>query len=68
MAEQPTPRPTARYQLFVIGPNDLLRTSSGKAQLFDTFEDAEAAMREHGGIIQPEGARPPGGFDHSFHS
>jgi hypothetical protein len=52
-----------RYQVFVIGPNDLLRTPAGTVRLFDTHAEAHAAAQEYGGFVQPASAAPPGGFD-----
>ena len=64
---QPSPAPTPqRFQVFVIGPNDVLRTTSGSVRLFDTHEEAQAAAGEHGGFVQAAGAAPPGGFDRPF--
>jgi hypothetical protein len=56
----------ARYQVFVIGPNDFLRTPAGDIRLFTSMEEAHQAAREHGGFVQPEGSSPPGGFDRPF--
>lgn len=53
-----------RFQVFVIGPNDVLRTPAGNPRLFDSHEEAQAAAQEHGGFVQAAGAAPPGGFDH----
>jgi hypothetical protein len=64
VAHQSSPRD--RYQVFIIGPNDVLRTQAGAVRLFDTLEDAQQAAREHGGFVQPAGAAPPGGFDRTF--
>ena len=55
-----------RFQVFVIGPNDVLRSPAGTVRLFDTQAEAQAAAEEHGGFVQPAGAAPPGGFDRSF--
>jgi hypothetical protein len=60
------PSPSHRYQIFIIGPNDVLRTPSGTVRLFDTLEDAQRAAQDHGGFVQPAGASPPGGFDRTF--
>ena len=65
----PTPGPGAadgRFQVFVIGPNDLLRTAAGAVRIFDSYQAAQEAVAEHGGFIQPAGTPPPGGFDRTF--
>ena len=64
----PTPPPPAapRWQVFVIGPNDFLRTPAGDVRLFTSVEEARQAAQEHGGFVQPAGSAPPGGFDRSF--
>lgn len=66
MSQPPTPPAMRRYQVFVIGPNDALCTPGGSVRLFDTHAEAEAAARAHGGLVQPAGAAPPGGFDRPF--
>ena len=63
MMQQPG---TQRYQVFVIGPNDVLRTPAGDVRLFTSIEEARQAAAEHGGLVQPAGAAPPGGFDRTF--
>lgn len=65
---QPSPHrsPAPRFQVFVIGPNDVLCTPAGTVRLFDTQEEAQRAALEHGGFVQPAGAAPPGGFDRTF--
>lgn len=62
--QQPASTKQQRFQVFVIGPNDFLRTLAGNVRLFDTHEAALAAANEHGGFVQAEGSAPPGGFDH----
>ena len=67
MTQQGSPAPgVPRYQVFVIGPNDVLRTPTGSVRLFTSIEEARQAAAEHGGFVQPAGAAPPGGFDRSF--
>jgi hypothetical protein len=61
-----TPNPE-RYQVFVIGPNDFLRTPAGNVRLFTSYEEARRAVEEHGGFIQPAGSAPPAGFDRPTH-
>lgn len=55
-----------RYQVFVMGPNDLLRTSAGAARLFTSLEEAQRVATEEGGFVQPAGQSSPGGFDRPF--
>jgi hypothetical protein len=57
------PSSPERYQVFVIGPNDFLRTPAGSVRIFTTYDDAQQAVREHGGFIQTAGDAPPAGFD-----
>ena len=66
MTQSSPPPKHQRFQVFVIGPNDVLRTTSGSVRLFDTHEEAQAAAAEHGGFVQPAGATPLGGFDRPF--
>ena len=66
MSQPPSPPAASRYQVFVIGPNDVLRTPAGTVRLFDTHDEAQAAAKEHGGFVQTAGAAPPGGFDRPF--
>jgi len=65
-AETSQPAGAERFQVFVIGPNDVLRTAAGTVRLFETHEAAQAAANTHGGFVQPAGAAPPGGFDRPF--
>ena len=55
-----------RYQVFVIGPNDWLRTSAGDVRIYDTIAAAQAAAATAGGFVQTAGAAAPGGFDRTF--
>ena len=66
MGNASPPPANHRFQVFVIGPNDVLRTPAGTVRLFDTQAEAQAAANEHGGFVQPAGAAPPGGFDRTF--
>lgn len=58
--------PAPRWQVFVPGPNDFVRTPAGAVRLFASVEEAQAAAAEHGGFVQPAGAAPPAGFDRTF--
>jgi hypothetical protein len=65
---QTTPRGPSRpeperWQVFVIGPNDFLRTPAGQVRLFTSIAEARQAAAEHGGFVQAAGDAPPGGFD-----
>ena len=66
MAQGTQPPQGERYQVFVIDPNDFLRTPGGKVRYFTSIEEARRAAADHGGFVQAAGDSPPGGFDRSF--
>ncbi len=64
--QEPGQPPPARWQVFVIGPNDFVRTAAGEVRLFTSVEDAQRAAQEFGGFVQVAGSSAPGGFDRTF--
>ena len=67
MMQQEPPPPATRWQVFVIGPNDFVRTPAGDIRQFTSIEDAQRTAQEMGGFVQVAGSVPPGGFDRTFH-
>ena len=59
---QETQRPT-RWQVWLVGLGDYLRTPAGAVRFFSSIEEAKQTAQEVGGIVQIEGAPPLGGFD-----
>lgn len=55
-----------RYQVFVMGPNDVLRTPAEVVRFFTSLAEAQQIADEQGGFVQPAGQSPPGGFDRAF--
>jgi hypothetical protein len=60
------PPPPPRWQVWLVGLGDHLRTPAGAVRFFVSREEAEQAAREAGGIVQIEGAPPLGGFDRAL--
>jgi len=59
------PQDAPWYKVFLMaGSNDFLRTRVGEVRLFDDITSAQASSLEAGGgIVLPEGASAPAGFD-----
>ncbi len=55
-----------RWQVWLVGLGDYLRTPAGAIRFFTARDDAEQTAREVGGIVQIEGAPPLGGFDRAL--
>ena len=62
---QETQRPT-RWQVWLVGLGDYLRTPAGALRFFSSIEEAKQTAQEVGGIVQIEGAPPLGGFDRAL--
>jgi hypothetical protein len=65
MSHDPSSAAT-RWQVWLVGLGDFLRTPSGAIRLFRTVEEAKQAAQEAGGIVQVEGAPVLGGFDRAL--
>ncbi len=59
---EPSP-PPLRWQVWLVGLGDYLRTPAGAVRYFSTVEAAKQTAQEVGGIVQIQGAPPLGGFD-----
>lgn len=55
-----------RWQVWLVGLGDHLRTAAGAIRFFDSRDEAEQTAREVGGIVQIEGAPALGGFDRAL--
>jgi hypothetical protein len=55
-----------RWQVWLVGHGDFLRTPAGNVRLFTDLEDAKQVALEVGGIVQVEGAPLLGGFDRAL--
>ena len=62
---QETQRPT-RWQVWLVGLGDYLRTPAGAVRFFSSIEEAKQTAQEVGGIVQIEGAPSLGGFDRAL--
>ncbi len=62
---QESQRPT-RWQVWLVGLGDYLRTPAGAIRFFSSIEEAKQSAQEVGGIVQIEGAPPLGGFDRAL--
>jgi len=60
------PHPSLRWQVWLVGLGDYLRTPAGAVRFFASKEEAEQTAREVGGIVQVEGAPMLGGFDRAL--
>jgi hypothetical protein len=58
--------PPARWQVWLVGLGDFLRTRSGEVRWFTSLDEAKEAARDVGGIVQIEGAPMLGGFDRAL--
>jgi hypothetical protein len=63
--QQPPPRDT-RWQVWLVGLGDFLRTTAGEVRYFPTVAEAQRAAEQAGGIVQVEGAPLLGGFDRAL--
>ena len=63
---EPTQQSPLRWQVWLVGQGDYLRTPAGAIRFFTARDDAERIAREVGGIVQIEGAPPLGGFDRAL--
>lgn len=61
-----TPAKVQRWQVWLVGLGDYLRTPAGGVQFFFALDEAQQAAREVGGIVQLEGAPGLGGFDRAL--
>jgi hypothetical protein len=57
---------TGRWQVWLVGQGDYLRTTGGAVRLYTSLEAAKQAAQEVGGIVQVEGAPMLGGFDRAL--
>ncbi len=60
------PQPPFRWQVWLVGLGDYLRTPAGAVRYFTSAEEAKQTAQEVGGIVQIEGAPPLGGFDRAL--
>ncbi len=65
MSREASPRAT-RWQVWLVGLGDYLRTPSGAVRLFTSIDEAQQTAQEVGGIVQVEGAPMLGGFDRAL--
>jgi hypothetical protein len=63
--QQPPPRDT-RWQVWLVGLGDYLRTNAGEVRFFGSVDEAKRAAEQTGGIVQVEGAPLLGGFDRAL--
>ncbi|MGH2583894.1 MAG: hypothetical protein ACRDJE_03180 [Dehalococcoidia bacterium] len=61
-----SPQPPLRWQVWLVGLGDYLRTPAGAVRFFTSKEEADQTAREVGGIVQVEGAPMLGGFDRAL--
>ena len=66
MAGQQPPPPDPRWQVWLVGMGDFLRTNAGEVRYFGSVEEAQRAAEQTGGIVQLEGAPLLGGFDRAL--
>ncbi len=55
-----------RFKVYLSAQGDFLRTGAGEIRLFASDDDARKVAEEHGGIVLPENAPSPGGFDRTW--
>ncbi len=55
-----------RFQVWLVGLGDYLRTPAGAVRFFVSANEATLAAQEAGGIVQTEGAPGLGGFDRAL--
>lgn len=55
-----------RWQVWLVGHGDYLRTPAGEVRYFTEMEEAKRSAEEVGGIVQVEGAPMLGGFDRAL--
>jgi hypothetical protein len=60
------PGMTVRWQVWLVGHGDYLRTPAGAVRFFTSLDEAKQAAQEVGGIVQVEGAPMLGGFDRAL--
>jgi hypothetical protein len=60
------PARSTRWQVWLVGLGDYLRTPGGAIRLFLTVEEAKQVAQQAGGIVQVEGAPLLGGFDRAL--
>ena len=58
--------PITRWQVWLVGHGDYLRTSAGTVRFFTSLDEAKQTAQEVGGIVQIEGAPGLGGFDRAL--
>jgi hypothetical protein len=66
MTRDPQPAPNVRWQVWLVGHGDFLRTPAGEVRYFTDIEAAKRSAGEAGGIVQVEGAPLLGGFDRAL--
>ena len=59
-------QPAARWQVWLVGLGDYLRTPAGAVRFYTSVDEAKRTAEEVGGIVQIEGAPPLGGFDRAL--
>ncbi len=57
---------SVRWQVWLVGLGDFLRTPAGAVQFFTSLDEAKQKAQEVGGIVQVEGAPLLGGFDRAL--
>lgn len=66
MSEGSLVQGTTRWQVWLVGHGDFLRTPAGDVRLFADLADAKQTAQDVGGIVQVEGAPMLGGFDRAL--
>ena len=66
MAGQQSSARDTRWQVWLVGLGDFLRTNAGEVRFFGSVEEAKRAAEQAGGIVQVEGAPLLGGFDRAL--
>jgi hypothetical protein len=58
-----SPAQGPRWQVWLVGLGDFLRTPAGEVRRFSRLDEAQQTAESVGGIVQLEGAPLLGGFD-----